>query len=69
MNSERHKLRIYGLLTNLTRFYFYSYDPIKNKFYVDEKMFLDLSRLPFISGTIGGTYFTWCKSLKAHVYH
>ena len=71
MNSERHNfegLRIYGLLTDLNGFHFYSYDPTEKKFYLDEKMYVDASRLPFLSGMIAGTYFTWRNSLKAHAF-
>ena len=69
--NERRKfrgLRIYGLLTDLSRFHFYSYDPVQNKFYTDDKILVDNNRVPFLSGMIHSMYFTRCESLKAHVF-
>ena len=30
-------LKVYGLLTNLTKFEFYSYDPVEKQFFLDEE--------------------------------
>jgi hypothetical protein len=35
-------LHVYGLLTNLTRFAFYSYDPTSNTFYQDDEIFIEV---------------------------
>jgi hypothetical protein len=48
-------LRVYGVLTNLQQFSFYSYDPTVDKFYGDDDIFLDTRRDGFLSGMIHGT--------------
>ena len=48
-------LRVYGILTNLTRFAFYSYHPTSNTFYQDDEIFIDQRRDGFSSGMIHGT--------------
>lgn len=45
-------LRIYGVLTNLTRFAFYSYEPISKTFCEDEELFVETLRDGFSSGMI-----------------
>jgi hypothetical protein len=47
-------LRVYGVLTNLTRFAFYSYDPISNIFCHDIEIFVETLRDGFLSGMIHG---------------
>ena len=47
-------LRVYGILTNLTRFAFYSYDPISNSFCRDDEIFVETLRDGFSSGMIHG---------------
>jgi hypothetical protein len=47
-------LRVYGVLTNLTRFAFYSYDPISNTFCRDDEIFVETLRDGFSSGMIHG---------------
>jgi hypothetical protein len=37
-------LRIYGLLTDLTQFKFYSYDPSTSQFYFDETILVENKR-------------------------
>jgi hypothetical protein len=48
-------LRVYGILTNLTRFAFYSYHPTSKTFSQDGEMFVELLRDGFSSGMIRGT--------------
>ncbi len=38
------ELRIYGLLTDLIDFHFYSYDPLTNKFAFDETLVVNITR-------------------------
>ncbi|KAF8073302.1 hypothetical protein FPV67DRAFT_739572 [Lyophyllum atratum] len=47
MNKENNfaDLRIYGLLTNLSTFRFYSYDPIKDQFFFDEIIKVNVKRI------------------------
>jgi hypothetical protein len=47
-------LRVYGLLTNLTKFQFYSYDPVGNNFYLDEDFSLETRRIHYCFGMIHG---------------
>ena len=47
-------MRIYGLLTDLMQFKFYSYHPPTNQFYVDEIIVVDLRRISSSSGMITG---------------
>ena len=47
-------LRVYGVLTNLTRFAFYSYDPISNTFCGDDEIFVEMLRDGFSSGMTHG---------------
>jgi hypothetical protein len=47
-------LCVYGILTNLTRFAFYSYDPISNKFCEDDEILVETLRDGFSSGMIHG---------------
>jgi len=47
-------LRIYGVLTNLTQYAFYSYDPMSNTFCKDDEIYTDVLRDGFLSGMING---------------
>jgi hypothetical protein len=49
-------LRVYGLLADLTKFEFYSYDPVEKQFYLDEDFSLDTRRDSFYFGMIHGTF-------------
>ncbi|KAI0282488.1 hypothetical protein BGY98DRAFT_912213 [Russula aff. rugulosa BPL654] len=49
-DSNFEGLRVYGVLTNLTRFAFFSYDPMSNTFCRDEEIFIDILRDGFASG-------------------
>ncbi len=49
--------RIYGLLTDLISFKFYSYDPITNKFCFDETIIINNRRIDAFSDMIDGKYF------------
>jgi hypothetical protein len=51
-NANFEGLRVYGVLTNLTRFAFFSYDPMSNTFCRDEEIFIDTLRDGFASGMI-----------------
>ena len=57
MNKEAdfEKSRVYGILTDLTVFTFYSYDPVSNTFHRDEKIIVEVLRDDFSSGMIHGT--------------
>jgi len=67
-------LRVYGVLTNLTRFAFYSYHPTLNTFYQDGEIFLDGRRDGFSSDMIhvtnkifGLVLFAFIEGLRAIV--
>lgn len=47
-------LRVYGVLTNLARFAFYSYDPISNTFCQDDEIIVERLRDGFSSSMIHG---------------
>ena len=49
-------LRVYGVLTNLTQFAFYSYDPKSNSFCRDDEIFVETLRDGFSSGMIHGMF-------------
>ena len=49
-------LRIYGLLTNLVQFRFYSYDPIALQFCFDETIIIDNKRPGAFSDMMDGVY-------------
>ena len=49
-------MRIYGLLTNLFAFKFYSYDPSTSQFYFDEIIYTNAKRTTALSDMIDGTY-------------
>jgi len=52
------ELRIYGLLTDLVRFAFYSYDPTNNRFCYDETIFVNNKRIDASSDMMDGPYFS-----------
>jgi len=65
-------LRIYGLLTDLTQFKFYSYDPITNQFCFDEMMLVNVTRAIAFSDMIdvsnkifGVVLFAYMEGLRA----
>jgi hypothetical protein len=45
-------LRVYGLLTNSTKFEFYSYDPVEKQFSLDEEFSLETRRNYYCFGMI-----------------
>jgi hypothetical protein len=47
-------LRIYGLLTNLVQFTFYSYDPSTEQFFFDEWLIIANKRVPASNDMIDG---------------
>ena len=49
-------LRVYGLLTDLTKFEFYSYDPVDKQFSLDEKFSLETRRNHYCFGMIHGIF-------------
>lgn len=51
-------LRVYGLLTDLQRFHFYSYDPSQRRFAFDETLQAGNERETFIASMIRGTWFS-----------
>ena len=53
---ELANLTVYGLLTDLAIFEFYSYDPVEKQFYLDEKLYLDIRRDYFCFGMIHGSF-------------
>ena len=50
-------LHIYGLLTDLVQFKFYSYEPTTRRFCFDEIIYVNVKRTDALSGMIGGMYF------------
>ena len=52
-------LRVYGLLTDLTTFKFYSYDPIQKKFAFDETIIVNVSREILFADMIHGMWFSF----------
>lgn len=51
-------LRIYGLLTDLIQFKFYSYDPTTNQFCFDETIIINNKRIDASSDMMDGPYFS-----------
>jgi hypothetical protein len=51
-------LRIYGLLTDLTQFKFYSYDPTTRQFCFDEMILVDNKRTRAIFDMVDGLCFS-----------
>ena len=53
-NKRAHfkDLRVHGLLTDLSQFCFYSYDPVSNEFCMDETIIVGESREEYLSGMI-----------------
>lgn len=67
-------LRVYGLLTDLTRFKFYSYDPATNQFCFDETIIINVnriagfSRMMHVSNKIFGVVLSgYMDTLHAHI--
>jgi len=56
-------LRIYGLLTDLVQFIFYSYDPIINQFCFDETIIINNKRIDAFSDMMDGPYFSLRQQL------
>jgi hypothetical protein len=54
-SADFGELRIYGVLTNLERFSFYSYDPVSNTICWDDEIFVETRRDSFSSDMIHGT--------------
>ena len=52
------ELRIYGLLTDLIRFKFYSYDPTTKQFCFDEMIVINVKRIDASSDMMDGAYFS-----------
>ncbi len=50
------KLRVFGLLTDLTKGYFYSYEPTEKRFFKDGGFSLANRRDVFLSEMIEGMY-------------
>lgn len=50
-------MRVYGILTNLTRFGFFSYDPKTETFGKDCEMYVEILRDGFLPGMIHGMCF------------
>ena len=64
-------LRVHGLLTDLSNFHFYSYDPKEKMFYADAKFHLYSSRRRFVTTMVQGTMH-FVRSLwfsEAEIYH
>ena len=51
-------LRVYGLLTDLVQFKFYSYDPTANHFCFDEKIIINNKRTDAFADMMDGAYFS-----------
>jgi hypothetical protein len=51
-------LRVYGLLTDLTLFRFFSYDPSTTRFCFDETLLVNVRRTDAHSDMIDRTYFS-----------
>ncbi|KAH9894747.1 hypothetical protein C8Q73DRAFT_789948 [Cubamyces lactineus] len=50
--DTRRKVRVYGLLTDLSRFAFFSYDPVRQRFAFDEEFVADGPREQFLTRMI-----------------
>jgi hypothetical protein len=61
-------LRIYGLLTDLVQFTFYSYEPTTRQFCFDEILYVNLKRTDALSDMIGGMYFSPWQLLRADIF-
>jgi hypothetical protein len=49
-------LRVYGLLTDLQQFKFYSYDPSTETFFYDDTLLVELRRTKSLSDMVDGLY-------------
>lgn len=58
-------LRIYGLLTDLVQFKFYSYDPATNQFCFDETIIINNKRTDAFSDMMDGAYFSPWQLFRA----
>jgi len=56
MKVDFANLRIYGLLTDLIDFHFYSYDPLAKKFAFDETLVVNITRDVAFTDMIPGIY-------------
>jgi hypothetical protein len=56
MKVDFANLRIYGLLTDLIDFHFYSYDPLAQKFAFDETLVVNITRDVAFTDMIPGIY-------------
>jgi len=54
-NAKFEGLRVYGLLTDLQAFHFYSYDQSRGKFAFDETLHASSTREMFTTDMIRGT--------------
>jgi len=61
-------LRIYGLITDLVQFKFYSYDPSTKQFSFDELMIVANKRVPASSDMIDGLCISPSYSHKPHFF-
>jgi hypothetical protein len=61
-------LRVYGLLTDLTNFEFYSYDPVKKRFFSDEEFSLEIRRNHYCFGMIHGIFDAVKKVVPTDVF-
>jgi len=50
-------LRIYGMLIGFRNYFFYSYDPVTNNFYFDEKICVRSRRIEGLSDMVERMYF------------
>ena len=57
-NAEFEGLRVYGLLTDLQSFHFYSYDQSQRKFAFDEMLQASPTREMFVADMIRGVWFS-----------
>jgi hypothetical protein len=70
MNTDspwRSQLRVYGLLTDTTRFSFYSYDPVTEAFAFDEELYASGEREMFGTRMIPGLVVFLQSSLSANI--
>ena len=61
-------LRIYGLLTDLIQFKFYSYDPTTRQFYFDEMILVNTKRTSIIFDMVDGLWIPPLQSPRSDLF-
>jgi hypothetical protein len=61
-------LRIYGLLTDLTQFKFYSYNPSTKQFSFDERIVIEITRSAAFTNMVNGLFISALQLLRSDMF-